>query len=148
MKIKSKDIIFAETRECSAQYGVSNGDIMTCPMGVEIEIVGMGKVDLRLYAKFPGNIISPLQPSNREELQQSEYKPKELEQSKIFFNSSQSSTIAEHRCFAVLRKQQAMKSKISGRSCDLLATTCRFDDSTLSSAEMVRHNCQHWCVRA
>jgi hypothetical protein len=101
MKGKAKDIVFAEAHECCAQYGVSNGDIMACPMGVEIEIVGMGKVDLRLYAKFPGSIISPLQPSNRDELLKSEYKPRELEQSKIlsllFSAPSQSYTITDHR---------------------------------------------------
>jgi hypothetical protein len=80
-KGKAKELVFAGTQECSDQYGVTNGDVMTCPMGVEIQIVGMAKSDFRLYAKFPGDIISPLQPKNRDELLQSEYKTKELDQS-------------------------------------------------------------------
>lgn len=80
-KGKSKDIVFAEAQECFNKYGVSNGDLMTCPMGVEIQIVGMGKGDLRLYAKFQGGVVSPVDALNRESLLQSGYKPMLFDQS-------------------------------------------------------------------
>ena len=83
-KGKSKGLVFAEPQECLNKYGVSNGDLITCPMGVELQVVGMEKSDQRLYARFQGNIISPLQCQSKEELLQSGYKVKEFEQSEIF----------------------------------------------------------------
>ena len=86
-KGKGKELVLVDSQECFKKYGVSNGDLMTCPMGVEIQIVGMGK-DSRLYAKFEGNIISPLESLNQEDLLRSGYKPKNFEKSMLHFASS------------------------------------------------------------
>eukprot|EP00961_Rhodomonas_salina_P301608 3940538-Rhodomonas_salina.1 len=64
----SKEAPLADPQLCYQHFGVANGDSLITPMGVTVEVRGMGQKDSLMYVTFPGGFTSPIHATNAAEL--------------------------------------------------------------------------------
>ena len=159
-KGKDKAPSFADPRECQQIFGVRNGDIITSPLGVNIKIKGMSK-DMRLYATFPGDLTSPIEARDGEDLRARGYglQIKVADQSEAphdFFRYANARLSCRELTWLsivvriVLIEQAQLEENSKKHGGLLMAQTCRFEDNSPSSTEMVCLACRafvHRCRR-
>eukprot|EP00960_Hanusia_phi_P045605 757351-Hanusia_phi.AAC.4 len=56
---KTDSVEFADVAETVSTFGLFPGTPLQCPMGVKVEVEGVGKKDKVLYLRYPSDIVAP-----------------------------------------------------------------------------------------